>query len=90
MSTDFPQLPTDAQLLYEYLGNRLEQGRVDLPAADVVAELGNYSDQLNRLRAMVGEAEASLANGKAKPLDVEALLERVRRRIDATTGDRVE
>lgn len=90
MSTDSPQLPTDAQLLYEYLGNRIEQGHVDLPVADVVAELGNYGDQLNRLRAMIGEAEASLANGKAKPLDVEALLERLRRRIDATSEGRVE
>lgn len=86
MSTDFPQLPTDAQLLYEYLGHRIEQGPVDIPAAEVLAELGDYGAQLKRLRELVSEAEASLASGKAKPLDVEALLERVRRRALSEGG----
>jgi hypothetical protein len=85
MSTDFPQLPTDAQLLYEYLGQRIEQGPVNLPAAEVVAELGDYGAQLKKLREMVSEAESSLADGKAKPLDVDALLDRVRNRA-ATEG----
>lgn len=85
MSTDFPQLPTDAQLLHDYLGRRIEDDAVELSAAEVVAELGDYGAQLQRLRKMVSEAEASLAAGQAKPLDVEALLERVRRRA-ATQG----
>ena len=83
MSTDFTPLPTDAQLLYEYLGHRIEQGPVNLPAAEVVAELSVYSAQLQRLRELVSEAESSLANSQAKPLDVQALFDRVRKRASS-------
>jgi len=83
MSTDFTPLPTDAQLLYEYLGNRIEQGPVNLPAAEVVAELSDFSAQLQRLRELVSKAESSLTNGQAKPLDVQALLDRVRKRASS-------
>ena len=80
MSTNIPSSPSDAQLLYQYLGQRIEQGPADLPAAEVVADLSAYGDQLRRLRELVDDAELSLANDLAKPLDVEALLERVRQR----------
>jgi hypothetical protein len=83
MSTDFPYLPTDAQLLHDYLGRRIEDDAVDLSAAEIVAELSDYGAQLHQLRKMVSEADASLDAGLAKPLDVEALLARVRQRAAA-------
>jgi hypothetical protein len=39
-----------------------------------------YQDQLDRLRAMVQQAETSLAAGRGEELDLEALHSRVRRR----------
>jgi hypothetical protein len=89
MPTDLPQLPSDAQLLYEYLGKRIESGDEHRPAIEVIAELNAYRQQLERLRSMVAEAEESLAQGRVRELDVEALLDRVRRRIPSR-GDGAE
>jgi hypothetical protein len=79
MSTDLPNLPSDAQLLYEYLGQQVSSGE-QRPAREVLDDLQAYSAQLERLRQMVREADESLAQGRAKELDLPALLERIRRR----------
>jgi hypothetical protein len=84
MSTDLPNLPTDAQLLYDYLGARLSTSTAAPSGVEVLADLAAYQSQLDRLRAMVREGEASLDAGEGRELDVEALLERVRRRINPT------
>jgi hypothetical protein len=83
MSADSPQLPSDAQLLYEYLGRRIDRGADGDAGQDVVADLAAYQEQLDRLRTMVREAEASLDAGEGRELDVEALLKRVHARIAA-------
>jgi hypothetical protein len=80
MPADFSQLPSDAQLLYDYLGQQIGSGDEHRPAGEVLADLHAYSLQLERLRGMVREAENSLAQGKARDLDLAALLERVRQR----------
>ncbi len=83
MSTDLPNLPSDAQLLYEYLGKRIHDMGENRPAVEVIADLDAYSRQLEQLRDMVGKAEGSLAQGRARELDLESLLDRVRMRITA-------
>ena len=88
MSTDFTPPLTDAQLIYEYLGRRIEEGPTNLPAEEVVAELSDYGAQLARLREMVARADASLVEGKTAPLDLDGLLDRVRGR--ASTQERGE
>ena len=82
MAFDLPHAPNDAQLLYEYLGHRLEEGVGAATAAEVLAELHAYSSQLANLRAKIQEAEESLARGEAAPLDVDALLAKVRGRLE--------
>ena len=84
MWTELPNLPSDAQLLYEYLGHQVSSGE-QRPAREVLDDLQAYSAQLERLRQMVREAEDSLVEGQAKELDLPALFERVRRR-DAIEG----
>lgn len=83
MSTDSPNLPTDAQLLYEYLGRKIASGGETAPADELLADLGAYREQLDRLRAMIGQAEQSLDAGLGRDLDLESLLVRVRRRLEA-------
>ena len=83
MSTDSSHLPTDAQLLYEYLGRKLDAGDQDASGQAVVADLAEYQKQLDRLRAMVQAGEASLDAGHGRPLDVDELMRRVRERAAA-------
>ena len=81
MAADSSYLPTDAQLLYDYLGRMIERGAAQQPAAELIAELSDYSNQLEKLRHMVSEAEESLARGEGRPIDLDALMQRVRRRL---------
>jgi hypothetical protein len=83
MSTDMPNMPTDAQLLYEYLGRKLDGGVETVPGQEVLADLAAYQQQLEKLRAMIREGEASLDAGEGRELDLNALLQRVRNRIAA-------
>lgn len=86
MSTDvphIPHLPSDAQLLYEYLGRQLDRGAVAPRGDQVLVELTEYQRQLDKLRAMVRAGEASLDAGEGRELDVDLLLRRVRDRIAA-------
>jgi hypothetical protein len=86
MSTEMPHSPTDAQLLHQYLGQRLDETGADVPGQTVIAELGEYQNQLDRLRAMIREGEASLDAGEGRELDVESLLQRVRNRMVRQDG----
>lgn len=82
MSTNSPNLPTDAQLLYEYLGRKIASGGEQAPADELLADLGAYREQLNRLRGMISQAEQSLDAGLGRDLDLESLLSRVRKRLE--------
>jgi hypothetical protein len=88
MSTSLPHLPTDAKLLYEYLGQRLDAGGEGLTGPEVLADLAAYQRQLERLREMIRAGEASLDAGEGRELDVEALLMRVRDRLASEGGVR--
>jgi hypothetical protein len=80
MSIDIPP-PSDVELLHSYLGKQLE-GSNELPSLDdALAGFQTYYRQLHELRVKVHQAEASLNQGKGAPLDVDAVIERVRKRL---------
>lgn len=83
MNCDPLPLPTDAHLLYEYLGRRIADNSADASAAEILADLNAYSDQIARLRAMVHEAQQSVANGEARSIDAVQFIAALRNRIDS-------
>jgi hypothetical protein len=86
MSTDLPSLPSDAQLLYEYLGRQIDAGSEEESGQAVVADLAAYQQQLDRLRELIRAGEQSLDAGRARELDLDALLARVQQRIASQAG----
>ena len=81
MSTESAHSPTDVELLHGYLGRQLDCVGEHLSLDDALAGFQEYYRQLNQLRAKVRQAEESLAVGHSKVLDVDALVERVRTRL---------
>ena len=75
MATELPSNLSDAQLLYQYIGRRLDNGGRDMPADALLAELNQYQLQLEKLRDMIRTAEHSLARGEGGPLDIDELLD---------------
>lgn len=86
MSTNLPSLPSDAQLLYEYLGRQIGAGSEGESGQAVVADLAAYQQQLDRLRELIRAGEQSLDAGRARELDLDALLARVQQRIASQGG----
>jgi len=85
MATENPIQPaqlTEAEIFYQYLGERIANGSRDSTAADLLADFEEYYRQLQDLRAKLHEAEASSARGESKPLDLEELLQRTEKRWD--------
>jgi hypothetical protein len=77
MSTD--ALGSEIQAFFEFLG-----GRIDDPAITPersVQEFRAYQEELRRAHAELRESHDEFRRGKAKPLDVDALMERVRSRL---------
>ena len=81
MATDSPETPTDIELLRDYLGERIDQFGRDLSLDEALAGFQEYHRQLQELRGKVREAENSLARGEGRPLDVDAIIGRVRKRL---------
>ena len=72
---------TEAELLHFYLGMRLEKGGRKEPVEKLLADFGEYRRELEEFRATLREAEAQCDRGEARPLDLDALFERVDRRL---------
>jgi len=81
MATDIPQVPTDVQLLYDYLGQRLRDEGDDVSLAQTLADFQEYRRQLKDLRTKIGAAEQSIARGEAKPLDADEVKALARKRL---------
>ena len=81
MATDSPQTPTDVELLRDYLGERIDHEGRDLSLDEALSGFQEYHRQLQDLRAKVRQAEDSLARGEGRPLDVEAVIGRLRKRL---------
>ena len=72
---------TEAELLHFYLGMRLEKGGRTEPVEKLLADFAEYRRELEQFRATLREAEAQCDRGEARPLDLDALFERVDRRL---------
>jgi hypothetical protein len=81
MATDLPQSPSDIELLHDYLGKQLAEPGRSLSLDEVLAGFQEYYRQLRLLRSRVQQAEDSLDRGEGRPLDVDSLIARVRKRL---------
>jgi hypothetical protein len=81
MATDMPHVPTEVELLHNYLGQRLQDDGGDLSLDAALSGFQEYYRQLRDLRNKVRQADDSLARGQGRPLDVEAIIGRVRKRL---------
>jgi len=73
---------TEAELFYNYLGQRISQDGREAPVADLFADFQEYCRELDEVRGKLREAEESSARGESKPLNLTSLLERVEKRWD--------
>jgi hypothetical protein len=83
MATASSKTLTDAELLYQYFGKLLANGGRNEPVDRLLAELAEYYRELERVRALIREAEKSSARGDSGPLDVEDVIRRGRERMAA-------
>ena len=74
---------TEAELLHFYLGMRLDKGARKEPLEKLLADFGEYRQQLEQFRATLREAEAQCDRGETRPLDVEDIIRRGRERMAA-------
>jgi hypothetical protein len=82
MATDAPSATlTDAELVYQYFGKLLAKGGRQEPVDRLLAELAEYFRELERVRALIREAEESSARGESGQLDVEDVIRRGRERM---------
>ena len=81
MASGIPNVPSDVQLLHDYLGRQLAGGEQDLSLDQALLGFQEYYRQLRELRSKVRQAEDSLARCEGRPLDVDAVISRVRKRL---------
>lgn len=73
---------TEVELLHYYLGLRIARGSKDITIEQALQDYSEYRRQLDDFRAKLREAEESSARGDSGPLDLEALMDRVRDRLE--------
>jgi hypothetical protein len=83
MATESSAALSDPELLYQFIGRRLENDGRNESLDLILADFAEYRRQLEKLRAMIREAEESSARGESKPLDVEDVIRRGRERMAA-------
>ena len=81
MATDMPHVPSEVELLHIYLGQRLQNDAGDLSLDAALSGFQDYYQQLRDLRGKVRQAIESLDRGEGRPLDVESVIGRVRKRL---------
>ena len=74
---------TEAELFYNYLGQRISHDGRESPVADLVSDFQAYCRDLDEVRKKLREAEEASRQGESKPLNLPALMERVEERWDA-------
>ena len=83
MATDSSTPYTDAELLFQFLGRRLDNGGRNEPVDHLLSEFAEYRRELEQARAMVREAIESSERGQSGPLDVQDVIRRGRERMAA-------
>ncbi len=81
-TTDNSNSLTEAELFYNYLGQRISQDGREAPVADLFVDFQAYCRELDEVSEKLREAEESSNRGESKPLNLTALLERVEQRWD--------
>lgn len=71
------------QAFYEFLGRQLSTGRSPATPEASVGEFRQYQDELRGFSAGTVEALKQSQAGQTRPLDVEALMQRVQSRLAA-------
>lgn len=78
--------PTEAQYFYDFLGGYLGNGGGGSTVEQCVSAFRAYWKDVERLRERLAPSIAEAERGDVHPLDVEALIDRVERRIAAERG----
>lgn len=81
MSTDHSVSFTDAELLYRYLGERIEGGGREAPVDELLVDFAEYRRQMSDLQATLREAEEASERGESGPLDLADVIRRGRERL---------
>lgn len=84
MATDASE--TLIQSFYEFLGRRLDAGAGDLTPAESVREFELYQEELRRLVHETQPAVEQSRKGETRPLDVDAIMQRVTDRLAQEGG----
>ena len=85
MSTELPQ--DDIHSFYEYLGRRIERGERELSPEESVREYRAYREELQRFMAESQSSFAQAKRGEHGPIDVDAVMERVSKRLSEKGRD---
>jgi len=84
MATDVPQ--QEIVDFYRFLGLRLENGETDVSPEQSVREFRLYQQEVRRFLDKTQPAVEESERGESKPLDVDALMQRVHARL-TTAGN---
>ena len=79
MATDVPH--EELVDFYHFLGQRLENGETDVTPEQSVREFRLYQQELRRFIEQTQSGIAESERGESKPLDIDALMQRVRARL---------
>jgi len=74
--------PTDAELFEHYFAKRKANGGAGDSFDELADDFRECKRQFDDLQAKLAEAVASSERGESKPLDLDALFERVDKRLD--------
>ena len=74
------------QAFYHFLGRRLNDGDADLTPEQSVREFRLYQEELDRFLRETEPAAAQSQRGETRPLDVDAVMLRVRERLRGQSG----
>ncbi len=79
MATGIPQ--DEMRSFHEFLGRRLENDGTEITPEESVREFRIYQEELRRFIADTQPALEQSRQGESKPLDIDALMDRVRARL---------
>ncbi|HUG66811.1 MAG TPA: hypothetical protein VMM76_03600 [Pirellulaceae bacterium] len=79
MSAGIP--PDEIHAFYHFLGRRIENPSAPLSPEESVQEFRLYQQELNRFIEETQPALEQSERGESRPLDVDALMQRVRNRL---------
>ena len=77
---------TEIQSFYEFLGRRIRNGGKDLSPEETLREFRAYQRELERFIQDTQPAIEQSQRGESRPLDVDAVMARVEKRLTEENG----